>query len=93
MGLNDNYLTTRGNILFMKPFPSLDKIYSLIIKEEQQRGFSCTSSLNQDNSAMSATHIHTSSEPIVVVVPRKNFNSTGQREPLHCTHYNRKGHI
>lgn len=48
MGLNENYHTTRGNILLMKSFSSLDEIYSLIIQEECQQGFSRTSSLNAE---------------------------------------------
>lgn len=37
MGLNENYTIVRGNILMMKPLPSVKEAYSLLIQEEKQR--------------------------------------------------------
>ncbi|XP_070011373.1 uncharacterized protein [Nicotiana sylvestris] len=39
MGLNDVYAQARGNILMMSPLPSMDFAYSLLLQNENQRGF------------------------------------------------------
>ena len=36
-GLNEWCSAMRSHILMMKPFPSLDEAYSLILREESQR--------------------------------------------------------
>jgi len=36
MGLNDNYLTVRTQILLMDPLSSLNKVYSLVTQQERQ---------------------------------------------------------
>ena len=36
-GLNDSYSQVRTQILMMKPSPSIDKAFSLVIQEERQR--------------------------------------------------------
>jgi len=35
VGLNDDYKAIRGNILMMKPWPSIDQVYQLIVQEEK----------------------------------------------------------
>lgn len=77
VGLSDNSLPIRGNILLMMPFPSLNEIYSLIIQEEQQRAFTRNPSFRRKNIAMLATNQR---EANVVVVQRKIFNHNGQKE-------------
>lgn len=52
MGLNETFPTTSGNILRMKPFPSLNGIYSLIIQEQPQKAFTCGPYFNLANVAM-----------------------------------------
>lgn len=37
LGLNDSYVDLRGQIMRMKPQPSLDMAYSMVLMEEQQR--------------------------------------------------------
>ena len=37
MGLNETYTTVRGNILMMRPLPTVRQAYSLLIQEEKQR--------------------------------------------------------
>ncbi|WOH00712.1 hypothetical protein DCAR_0520086 [Daucus carota subsp. sativus] len=39
MGLNDQYTAVRGQMLMMKPIPSLNQAYSLLLQEESQRDF------------------------------------------------------
>ncbi|XP_074295987.1 uncharacterized protein LOC141623716 [Silene latifolia] len=54
MGLNESYKIVRGNILMMKPIPSINGVYSLLIQEEKQREISSQSPLNVEASAMAA---------------------------------------
>ena len=37
MGLNESFATVRGQILLMKPLPSLNQVFSLITQEEKQK--------------------------------------------------------
>jgi len=34
MGLNENFETLRNQILMFKPFPSISKVYALVLQEE-----------------------------------------------------------
>ena len=49
MGLNDSFSTVRAQILLMDPFPSTNKVFSLIIQEEKQREI-CVSPVSHDTS-------------------------------------------
>lgn len=37
MGLNDSFTGIRGQMFMMKPLPTLNKSYSLLLQEESQR--------------------------------------------------------
>jgi len=37
VGLNDDYKVVQGSILMMKPLPSIDQVYQLLVQEEKQR--------------------------------------------------------
>lgn len=37
MGLNDSFAQLRSHFLSLEPFPSLSKIFSVVIQEERQR--------------------------------------------------------
>jgi len=37
MGLNDSYLQARSQILMLKPIPSVNQAYSMILSDESQR--------------------------------------------------------
>lgn len=43
-GIHDSYKTIRGNILMMNPTPNLDRVYQLLVQEEQLRTISTTTS-------------------------------------------------
>ena len=77
MGLNDSYKIVRGQILMMKPLPSLSAAYSLIIQEERQRTISIPSIINNDAIAMNVT-----SESFV----------SKSKKSLICIHYKKTGH-
>ena len=38
MGLNENFETVRSHILMLEPFPSMSKVYALILQEEAHKG-------------------------------------------------------
>ena len=38
MGLNENFGTVRSHILMLEPFPSMSKVYALILYEESYKG-------------------------------------------------------
>ena len=42
MGLSDSYGTLIGQILLIEPFPSLSKVFSLILQEEKRRSIGNT---------------------------------------------------
>lgn len=54
-GLNDYFSALRSHIIMLKPFPSLDQDYSLVILEESQRSMLMQSQSPIENSAMAAT--------------------------------------
>ncbi|XP_017978371.1 PREDICTED: uncharacterized protein LOC108662467 [Theobroma cacao] len=41
-GLNDSFSAIRSQIIMMKPFPSLDEAYNLVLREENKRNFHVT---------------------------------------------------
>lgn len=38
MGLNENYVGIRGQILLMRPLPTIEQAYPMLEQEEKQRG-------------------------------------------------------
>lgn len=52
MGLNDTYITIRGQILLMNP-PSLSQSYAILLQEENQRATHNSLNVTSDNIAMS----------------------------------------
>lgn len=51
VGLNDVYKTVRGNLLMMRPLPSLSQAYNVILQEEKQRGLSAASHIVNQSAA------------------------------------------
>ena len=45
VGLHEDYRNVRGNILMIKPLPSLDQVYQIVLQEEKQRALSSTVSI------------------------------------------------
>ncbi|KAL4626297.1 hypothetical protein ACB092_05G085900 [Castanea dentata] len=70
MGINDSFSQVRTQILLMDPFPSLNKVYSLMIQEETQRSVIPYSSPRVESTAL--------------VTKSQNFN--GKERPIctHC---------
>ncbi|KAM1627395.1 hypothetical protein ACFX1R_017067 [Malus domestica] len=76
MGLNESYGAARGNILMMKPLPSVRSVYSMIVQQEKQRDVS-DSREAAEISAMAVRPWQQSSQP---------GNSSSSRRQLHCTY-------
>ncbi|KAL7585098.1 hypothetical protein Lser_V15G45605 [Lactuca serriola] len=77
MGLNDSYKIIRGQILMMKPLPSMSTAYALIVQEEHQREVHYSTVLNSDAMDMQ--------------ISSSKFNNSSKRT-LNCTHYKKNGH-
>jgi len=54
IGLNDVYKTVRGNLIMMRPLPSLSQAYNVILQEEKQRGLSSVSHIVSQTAAFNA---------------------------------------
>ena len=85
VGLNDAYGQVRAQILLMDPLPSINELYSLLIREERQ----CSVGNNFDpyvESTAKVTKVSYSPDNH----NNKNFN--GETNPT-CSHYGIMGHI
>ncbi|XP_057982393.1 uncharacterized protein LOC131167614 [Malania oleifera] len=80
MGLNDTYKAIKAQILLIKPFPSLNEVYSIIQQEEKRREIS-TNNLGSDS---------------IALVSKGNFGkqSAGQqrKDRYYCTFCKIPGH-
>ena len=88
MGLNENYETLRSQILTYDPFPSMNKIYSLVLQEESHKnlGHEGLSSSQGDVVAMYANSKNNSGS-------YSSWNKgNGKKERPFCTHCNMSGH-
>ena len=86
MGLNENYETLRSQILMLEPFPSMRRVYSLMLQEESHKhiGYGATRSSQSDTMAM-----YTSSKGN----SNSNWNKgNGKKDRPFCTHCNMQGH-
>ncbi|KAF1894760.1 hypothetical protein Lal_00021054 [Lupinus albus] len=52
-GVNENYNTIKAQILLMEPFPTLNKLYSLVTQQENQQDFGSIRSEKLDRQAWS----------------------------------------
>ena len=73
VGLNEDYKIIRGCILMMKPLPSIDQVYQLIVQEEKQRSLSAMSQINSNAVAFNAGDITFSSNNIALAAQQKAF--------------------
>lgn len=54
MGLNGEYAAVRGNVLMMKPLPSVAQAYALLIQDEKQREVHSVSHFLPESASMNA---------------------------------------
>lgn len=52
MGLNDQYTTTRGQILLINPLPDITRAYAMLLQEESQRASHTNVNTVYENAAM-----------------------------------------
>ncbi|CAH1440348.1 unnamed protein product [Lactuca virosa] len=81
MGLNDSYKVIRGQILMMKPLPSVATAYSMIIQEEQQLNINLPSSFTNEVVTMNmsvASSIIQNKKPLACNQCKKNGHSKAQ---------------
>ncbi|GMJ01569.1 hypothetical protein HRI_003826100 [Hibiscus trionum] len=81
MGLNDTYSMVRSQILLMKPLPTVNQAYNMLVQEEGQRQYSSVSTQN----LAEPTALYSSSGAQGYGQFRKKFNGI-------CDHCHLKGH-
>lgn len=72
MGLNKDFKTTRGNILMMHPFPSMNQAYRLVLQDERQRECQNTTKFNPESAAFVSSYNHPRNS-----YPPSNYNKPG----------------
>ena len=80
MGLNESYTQIRGQILLMDPIPPINKVFSLVLQEEQQREVSSSSAPTQVAFAIKAS-----------TDDKSNAKKSKKDHPL-CSHCGILGH-
>ncbi|XP_070019984.1 uncharacterized protein [Nicotiana sylvestris] len=58
MGLNETYISVRGNLLMMQPLPSLDTVYNILLQDESQRHVNSTPQFNSESASFNANASH-----------------------------------
>ncbi|XP_075670303.1 uncharacterized protein LOC142640096 [Castanea sativa] len=82
MGLNENFETLRSQILMHDPFPSMSKVYSLVLQEESLKNIGHGNSASSQSNAMA---MYTNSKG------NSNWNKgNGKKDKPFCTHCNIK---
>ncbi|GAB4856619.1 hypothetical protein Ancab_040496 [Ancistrocladus abbreviatus] len=85
MGLNEAYTAVRGNLLLMKPLPTVSQAYSLLLEEERQRGTSNPASISNDSASFVANNQK--------YFPAKiNAVNNIKKTDLFCTYCKMRGH-
>lgn len=87
MGLNESYVMIRGNILMMKPLPTISQAYALSIQEERQREVNATMPFSGEHTAF-----HVNSNRGRVSFQRINADTEGGNRFVECKYCKKKGH-
>ncbi|KAL7616955.1 hypothetical protein Lser_V15G01010 [Lactuca serriola] len=78
MDLNDTYKVVRGQLLMMKPLPSVSTAYSILLQEEQQRGITNSPSIHSDAIAMQASYDNSSKKTLTCNHCKKSGHTKAQ---------------
>lgn len=82
MGLSESFTAIRGQILIMKPLPTLSQCYSMLLQEENQREVKGSTHTTAENVALS-----------VKTKPQFQRNFKKQSEvPIYCEYCRMQGH-
>jgi hypothetical protein len=87
MGLNESFSHIRGQILLLDPLPPMNKVFSLVLQEERQRGLSISSGSFNHNTTALLTKTAVSSQPRT----NSKANYKGKNRPT-CSHCGIYGH-
>ncbi|XP_075670230.1 uncharacterized protein LOC142640000 [Castanea sativa] len=83
MGLNESFETVRSHILMLEPFPSMSKVYALVLQEESHKGIGHGAAFTPKPDSM-AMYVNTKGNA-------GNRGGFKKERPL-CTHCNMLGH-
>ncbi|XP_074375165.1 uncharacterized protein LOC141716901 [Apium graveolens] len=72
MGLGDQYTAVRGQLLMMRPTPTLNNVFSLLLQEESQREFSSSLPPVTENMAMNVRFNKSKMPNVPTTVPKRN---------------------
>ncbi|KAL5574169.1 hypothetical protein UlMin_023766 [Ulmus minor] len=88
MRLNESYTQIRAQVLMMDPFPSINRVFSLVIQEERQRNIGLGSTISNAEPMSFNSGSTSSINPSSV-----NYSSSKSRkDKLICTHCGYNGH-
>lgn len=88
MGLNEQYTSIRGNILMMKPLPSVDQAYSIMMQEEKQREVYSNSHSIADSASMNVGYNNSQRGGISFQRGRGD-----NKRSMFCDYCKRPGHL
>ncbi|XP_009623169.1 uncharacterized protein [Nicotiana tomentosiformis] len=84
MGLDDTYVQVRSNILMIKPIPSIDTVYNILLSDEKQRQVSTGSHFSSESASFNGESSKQS------YTPRVSFDN--QRAAITCKYCKKTGH-
>ena len=98
MGLDDSFSQIRGQLLLMDLMPPINRVFSLIVQEEQQRRTNSSSDSSNSTGTMAfAVKIDVAKSAGSGSQNSQNFNSSApkyqKRDRPYCTHCKILGHI
>ncbi|XP_057540583.1 uncharacterized protein LOC130818430 [Amaranthus tricolor] len=91
MGLNSDYNHIRGNILMMKPLPSVSQAYALLSQEEKQREVQAASEFINESASMYASNHNQNQQQRIQYDQNYKQKLDGKRTV--CNHCKKPGHI
>lgn len=83
MGLNSDYTIIRGNLLIMRPLPTVAQAYQVLIQEEKQRGIQVPSQILPEHVSLNTTKTATGGYK----------GKTDTKRALVCDHCKKPGHV
>ncbi|XP_057958660.1 uncharacterized protein LOC131151433 [Malania oleifera] len=88
IGLHDSYSMMRSQLLLQSPLPSMSKVFSLLLQEENQRSLSNAVGFSMDSYAMIAAQTQKS-----VITNGTHFTKSKARGNIICSHCGYTGHL
>ncbi|VFQ60933.1 unnamed protein product [Cuscuta campestris] len=89
MGLNSDYNVLRGNILVMRPLPTVSEAYGLVIHEEKQKEIQSSSPFMAEHASLNANNQSTF-KPTHTAGDYKG--KLDNKKQIYCEHCKKPGH-